>query len=391
MTKHDRKASSHTTRKSSSKLKLRDYSPGGVKTYDEAANHPPDQAQRLLTSCKLVSLVSLTSISHWRSNKYSSSPHGPSLVGIADPAVEQLAPSISYDDDFADSGRRTTMGGSQLRGTLQAGAGATIPSSFAEVINVTSVDQDLNKHEMNVGAGGILQERPFLPRASSTVPSVDPADEQGVEAICGPRCFHEDSSTIGSGFKKEKEDDDWGGRRWRTGSDLDEGDEQTRGYAASKQGPSHVLAVEKPCWRIIHPSCRNSKDQLVKLPGATEEKGALERVSDAGIGEFQYAKWVVAVPHYADQDGSAAGVAIDVIGGKVALWSPNIEHPSEPSLSFLAQSTPSEVDSLEVSQRKLLKATLIQLGIQIRGRGEKACMSPPLIAPLLQPHIVPSV
>ena len=32
----------------------------------------------------------LTSISHWRPNKYSSSPHGPSRVGIADPASSNL-------------------------------------------------------------------------------------------------------------------------------------------------------------------------------------------------------------------------------------------------------------------------------------------------------------
>jgi hypothetical protein len=38
-----------------------------------------------------------------------------------------------------------------------------------------------------------------------------------------PSCFDEDSSTIGSGFDHEEEDDDRG--RWRTGSDLDDGDE----------------------------------------------------------------------------------------------------------------------------------------------------------------------
>ena len=90
---------------------------------------------------------------------------------------------------------------------------------------------------MNVGAGGILQERPpYVPRVSSriaggcsepvtptlAVPPVDPADEQGVEDIYGPPCFDEDSSTIGSGFDNE-EDNDRG--RWRTGSDLGDGDE----------------------------------------------------------------------------------------------------------------------------------------------------------------------
>ena len=107
---------------------------------------------------------------------------------------------------------------------------------FAEVVSVTSVDQDLNEHEMNIGAGGILQERPYVPRVSlriaggrfepvtptSAIPPVDPADEQGVEDIYGPPCFDEDSSTIGSGFDNE-EDNDRG--RWRTGSDLDDGDE----------------------------------------------------------------------------------------------------------------------------------------------------------------------
>ncbi|KIJ90150.1 hypothetical protein K443DRAFT_15478, partial [Laccaria amethystina LaAM-08-1] len=108
---------------------------------------------------------------------------------------------------------------------------------FVEVVSVTSVDQDLNEHEMNVGAGGILKERPFALRGSSrtagdfseavastsVVPPVDSADEQGVEDIYGPSCFDEDSSTIGSGFDHEEEDDDRG--RWRTGSDLDDGDE----------------------------------------------------------------------------------------------------------------------------------------------------------------------
>ena len=109
---------------------------------------------------------------------------------------------------------------------------------FAEVVSVTSVDQDLNEHEMNVGAGGVLQERPpYVPRVSSriaggrsepvtptsAVPLVDPADEQGVEDIYGPPCLDEDSSTIGSGF--DNEEDDAGRGRWRTGSDLDDGDE----------------------------------------------------------------------------------------------------------------------------------------------------------------------
>ena len=85
---------------------------------------------------------------------------------------------------------------------------------------------------MNIGTGGILQEQPYVPRASlriaggcsepvtptSAVSPVDPAED-----IYGLPCFDEDSSTIGSGFDNEEEDDDQG--QWRTGSDLDDGDE----------------------------------------------------------------------------------------------------------------------------------------------------------------------
>ena len=58
--------------------------------------------------------------------------------------------------------------------------------------------------------------------STSAVPAVDPTDEQGVKAIYDPPSFDEDSSTIGSGFDNE-EDDDRG--QQRTGSDLDDGDE----------------------------------------------------------------------------------------------------------------------------------------------------------------------
>jgi len=63
--------------------------------------------------------------------------------------------------------------------------------------------------------------------------------------------------------------------------------------------------------------------------------------------------------HFGDREGVTAGVAINVSGGKIALWSPNIEHPlsEEPASSLLAQSTPSEVESLEVGRRQLLKAS----------------------------------
>lgn len=109
---------------------------------------------------------------------------------------------------------------------------------------------------------------------------------------------------------------------------------------------------------------------------------ALKRVFDAGIGKFirfEDAKGVVALAHYADREGVAAGVAIDVSGGKIALWSPNIEYPlsEEPASSLLAQSTPpSEVESLEVGRRKLLKDTLIQLGLQIPEKEGKSIARP---------------
>jgi biotin--protein ligase len=127
---------------------------------------------------------------------------------------------------------------------------------------------------------------------------------------------------------------------------------------------------------------------------------ALTRVFDAGIGEFvgfEDAKGVVVLAHYADREGAAAGVAIDVCGGKIALWSPNIEYPlsEEPASSLLAQSTPPEVESLEVGRRKLLKATLIQLGLQIPEREEGKSIARPLPQFLTstptKPHIVSTI
>ena len=128
---------------------------------------------------------------------------------------------------------------------------------------------------------------------------------------------------------------------------------------------------------------------------------ALKRVFDAGIGEFvgfEDAKGVVVLAHYADrEEGAAAGVAIDVSGGKIALWSPNIEYPlsEEPASSLLDQSTPpSEVESLEVGRRKLLKATLIQLGLQIPEREGKSIARPLpqfLTSTPTKPHIVSTI
>jgi len=123
---------------------------------------------------------------------------------------------------------------------------------------------------------------------------------------------------------------------------------------------------------------------------------ALKRVFDAGIGEFvgfEDAKRVVVLAHYTDREGVAAGVAI---GGKIALWSPNIEYPftEEPASSLLAQSTPSEVEALEVGRLELLKATLIQLGLQIPEREGKSIARPLpqfLTSTPTKPHIVSTI
>ena len=99
---------------------------------------------------------------------------------------------------------------------------------------------------------------------------------------------------------------------------------------------------------------------------------------------------------YADQKSVAAGVAMDLSGGKIALWSPHIEYPStdEPASSLFAQSTPSEVESLEVGRRKLLKATLIQLGLQIPEREGQSIARPLpqfLTSTPTKPHIVSTI
>ena len=69
-------------------------------------------------------------------------------------------------------------------------------------------------------------------------------------------------------------------------------------------------------------------------------------------------------------------VSPSTLAGKIALWCPNINYPlsKEPESSLLAQSTPSEVESLEISLRKLLKATLIPLGLQIPEREGKGML-----------------
>ena len=69
-------------------------------------------------------------------------------------------------------------------------------------------------------------------------------------------------------------------------------------------------------------------------------------------------------------------VSPSTLAGKIALWCPNINYPlsKEPESSLLAQSTPSEVESLEISRRKLLKATLIPLGLQIPLREGKGML-----------------
>ena len=69
-------------------------------------------------------------------------------------------------------------------------------------------------------------------------------------------------------------------------------------------------------------------------------------------------------------------VSPSTLAGKIALWCPNINYllSKEPESSLLAQSTPSEVESLEISLRNLLKATLIPLGLQIPKREGKGML-----------------
>ena len=117
-------------------------------------------------------------------------------------------------------------------------------------------------------------------------------------------------------------------------------------------------------------------------------------VSASLSGSRMQRGWLCA--HYADWEGVAAGVGIDVSGGKIALWSPNVGYPlsEEPASSLFAQSTPSDVESLEVGRRKLLKATLIQLGLQILEREGKSIARPfPqfLTSTPTKPHIVSTI
>lgn len=196
-------------------------------------------------------------ISHWRPNKYS--PQGPaSPVDTAATSssnvtlqTQSLAPTTTATkmthrsairrSEEALRGYRsqldnqsTSTGGASGQFTAARRASSwgqgDQPLEFTDVASLPSAG-DLTEHIMNVGAGGVSNDRSFVPRTSSKLTAspitpLSPGAGTGESAFgdedgeYGPPCFDEDSSTIASALGSVEE------RKWQNGSDYEEGEEE---------------------------------------------------------------------------------------------------------------------------------------------------------------------
>ena len=90
--------------------------------------------------------------------------------------VGSTGPPIAFDEDDSENA------GALLTAARRASSWGQGDTELTELVSVQSVGQDLNEHEMNVGAGGIAREGISVP-AVGGLPSVVAASTSASEAV----------------------------------------------------------------------------------------------------------------------------------------------------------------------------------------------------------------
>ncbi|KDR75973.1 hypothetical protein GALMADRAFT_68116 [Galerina marginata CBS 339.88] len=173
-------------------------------------------------------------ISNWRPNKYSSAQTLPNagyselqstVLGTATqtPNTRRSEEALRYYRQGADANES-----GNLTAARRASSWGQGDKEFTEIISVQSVGQELNEHEMNVGAGGVSREGIVVPIAG---PSTIPDEMRLTPAMMAEQTFedvfegygqpvYDDSSTIASGNDNDNDDESW-----QRGSSLDDYDD----------------------------------------------------------------------------------------------------------------------------------------------------------------------
>lgn len=112
-----------------------------------------------------------------------------------------------------------------------------------------------------------------------------------------------------------------------------------------------------------------TKSRLSKLK--TLDGNIVRAVYQASRAEFtglEGERGVKILGRYVDDgDEKIAGLGCDVGGGRIALWSPDLGEPltQEPASTLVSASTKDDISELDKDRRKLLKRTIIYLGLQL--------------------------
>ena len=117
-------------------------------------------------------------------------------------------------------------------------------------------------------------------------------------------------------------------------------------------------------------SLRSSHGMLVK---GVYDAGNSPTGQFNGIHPSQETSVIARYASDSDEEGAVACLSLDVSDGRLALWIPNIEYPLSELPAILGQSLikPADVDEFEVLRLKLLRESLIQLGLHLPSENEK--------------------
>ena len=153
------------------------------------------------------------------SSSYAQSPI-PQTVNGANPKSRRSEEALRFLR-YTQSSEDDDEGG-MLTAARRASSWGQGDKELHEVVSLTSIERELNDHDMNVGAGGVSHDGDFGVGGSSSFPLFDsilrpgPARKEtfeDVEERYGQPFYDEDSSTLASG---PGDDDDW-----QRGSDFD--------------------------------------------------------------------------------------------------------------------------------------------------------------------------
>ncbi len=116
---------------------------------------------------------------------------------------------------------------------------------------------------------------------------------------------------------------------------------------------------------------QSSKPTLVNLK--TLDGDTVQAVYEASRGDFngfEGERGIKVLGKYiedGDQEAKIAGFGCDIGGGRIALWSPDLDQSlvEEPASVLVSSSTKNDAVELDKGRRKLLRRTLLYLGLQL--------------------------